>query len=94
MTLTERIAATVGKPATDDAFDIHAALDELLGGIGLSAADAGGRITFTGADPVVPSPLRLGGAAALATTSPRTSASDRPRCTRAGPRARGYCASC
>lgn len=34
MSLTERIAATVEKPATDDAFDIHAALDELLAGIG------------------------------------------------------------
>jgi hypothetical protein len=34
VSLTERIAATVEKPATDDAFDIHAALDELLAGIG------------------------------------------------------------
>jgi crotonobetainyl-CoA:carnitine CoA-transferase CaiB-like acyl-CoA transferase len=66
VSLTERIAATVEKPATDDAFDIHAALDELLAGIGLTSSDAGGRITFAGADPVVPSPLRLGGAAALA----------------------------
>ncbi len=65
-TLTRRIAATVAAPATDDAFDIHSALDELLAGIGLAASDTGGIITFEGADPVVPSPLRLGGAAALA----------------------------
>lgn len=65
-TLTGRISATIAAPATDDAFDAHAALGELLAGIGLSAADAGGTITIDGADPVVPSPLRLGGAAALA----------------------------
>jgi CoA-transferase family III len=64
--LGARIRATVADPATDDAFDPHSALDELLGPLGLTAADTGGGITFVGADPVVPSPLRLGGAAALA----------------------------
>jgi crotonobetainyl-CoA:carnitine CoA-transferase CaiB-like acyl-CoA transferase len=64
--LTSRIRATVEDPATDDAFDPHAALDELLQPLGLGAKDAGGEISFLGADPVVPSPLRLGGAAALA----------------------------
>ena len=61
-----RIGAAVANPATDDAFDVHGALDALLGGIGLAASDTGGRVTFLGADPVVPSALRLGGAAALA----------------------------
>lgn len=67
--LTDRIAATVAHPATADAFDIHRALDEVLAGIGLAASDTGGSITFEGADPVVPSPLRLGGAAAIALVS-------------------------
>ncbi len=66
MSVADRIAAAVAAPATDDAFDLHAALDGVLGGLGLSAADCGGTITFEGADPVVPSALRLGGAAALA----------------------------
>lgn len=46
--------------------DLPAELDRLLGGLGLAAADAGGTVAFTGADPVVPSALRLAGAAALA----------------------------
>lgn len=66
MSLTERVARAVANPATDDAFDPHVELADLLGGVGLSAADAGGTITFEGADPVVPSTLRLGGAAAIA----------------------------
>ncbi|BBG02268.1 MULTISPECIES: CoA transferase [Pseudonocardia] len=64
--LSGRIRAAVAHPATDDAFDPAAALDGLLAGTGLSAADAGGRIGFVGADPVVPSALRLGGGAAVA----------------------------
>lgn len=65
MSLTERINAAIAAPARDDAFDVLAALDGLLSGIGMSATDCGGRITFAGADPVVPSSLRLGAAAAL-----------------------------
>jgi len=63
---TSRIVATIADPATDDAFDITAALAELLAGLGLAATDSGGDIVFEGADPVVPSPLRLGAASALA----------------------------
>ncbi|MGW4365592.1 CoA transferase [Nocardia takedensis] len=64
--LTERLTAAVAHPATDDAFDPHRELEQVLAGIGQTADDAGGRITFLGADPVVPSTLRLGGASALA----------------------------
>ncbi|MGD6755360.1 CoA transferase [Streptomyces sp. BH105] len=64
--LTQRIEAAVAAPATDDAFDIDAAFTEVLEGIGIAPEDTGGKVTFLGADPVVPSPLRLGGAAAIA----------------------------
>lgn len=66
MSLTEKVAAAVANPLTTAAFDPHAELAELLAGIGMSPADTGGEITFTGADPVVPSTLRLGGAAGIA----------------------------
>jgi crotonobetainyl-CoA:carnitine CoA-transferase CaiB-like acyl-CoA transferase len=66
MDLTSRVADAVAKPAEHDEFDVPAALAELLGGIGLSPADSGGRIDFLGADPVVPSTLRLGAASSLA----------------------------
>lgn len=64
--LTERVAAAVDAPARHDRFDVSSALAEVLAGIGMTPADTGGRIEFLGADPVVPSTLRLGGAAAIA----------------------------
>ncbi|MFI7344064.1 CoA transferase [Streptomyces sp. NPDC050085] len=66
MNLHDSIAAAIAAPATDDTFDIHAALADVLGGIGLSPADTGGTFTFRGADPIVPSTLRLGAATSLA----------------------------
>jgi crotonobetainyl-CoA:carnitine CoA-transferase CaiB-like acyl-CoA transferase len=66
MDLTSRVADAVAKPVEHDEFDVPAALAELLDGIGVSPADSGGRIDFQGADPVVPSTLRLGAASALA----------------------------
>ncbi|MDY6808381.1 MAG: CoA transferase [Actinomycetota bacterium] len=65
-TLTDRLRAATDQPATDDAFDPSAHLDDVLAGIGMGAADTGGVVRFLGADPVVPSTLRLGGAAAIA----------------------------
>ncbi|MEV5065111.1 CoA transferase [Streptomyces sp. NPDC053794] len=66
MSLSDSIAKAVANPATDDAFDIHTALDEILATIGLNRADTGGTFTFRGADPIVPSTLRLGAATSLA----------------------------
>jgi crotonobetainyl-CoA:carnitine CoA-transferase CaiB-like acyl-CoA transferase len=66
MSLTDRLAKAAANPATDDVFDPAAALAEVLAGIGVNPADTGGRISFAGADPVVPSTLRLGAASAIA----------------------------
>jgi crotonobetainyl-CoA:carnitine CoA-transferase CaiB-like acyl-CoA transferase len=64
--LAEAVRAAVAAPATDAAgFDVHAALAAVLAGIGEGPADAGGEIAFRGADPIVPSTLRLGAAAAI-----------------------------
>ncbi|TWS24984.1 carnitine dehydratase [Tsukamurella sputi] len=64
--LAERIRSAVAHPATDDGYDLNAALDEVLAGLGMSAADIGGAIRFHGADPVVPSTLRIAGATSIA----------------------------
>ncbi|MEU9117473.1 CoA transferase [Streptomyces sp. NPDC048483] len=64
--LTDRLTAALAAPATDDAFDPHSELAEVLAGIGMTPADTGGAITFRGADPVVRSTLRLGAAASIA----------------------------
>ncbi len=52
-----------------DDFDIHAHLERVLAGVGLSASDCGGRVTFVGEDPIIPSPLRLGAAAGIGLTA-------------------------
>ncbi len=44
------------------AFNATAALDDLLADVGLSAADAGGRVTFAGQDPIIPARHRLAAA--------------------------------
>jgi crotonobetainyl-CoA:carnitine CoA-transferase CaiB-like acyl-CoA transferase len=63
--LTDRIRAAIAAPATNAEFDAHGALADLLAGLDMAPADAGGEITFRGADPIVPSTLRLGAAAGL-----------------------------
>lgn len=66
LTLTQRFEAAVRGPVTHDAFDLHSELDSVLSGVKIDPADSGGVIAFVGADPIVPSPLRIGGAAAIA----------------------------
>ena len=66
MTLTERLTAAWKDPiAGDDGFDPLVELDDVLAPLGLAGADAGGDVTVTGADPVVPSPVRVGSAASI-----------------------------
>ncbi|MGW4669097.1 CoA transferase [Streptomyces sp. NPDC004324] len=68
--LTARIQQTLANPATtDNGFDIHQALREVLSSVGLHPEDSGGDITFIGADPVVPSIMRLGAVPALGMTA-------------------------
>lgn len=64
--LTERLLTAYRNPARSADFDLMAELEQVLGDVGLSAADAGGHVTFEGADPVLKSPLRIGGAATIA----------------------------
>ncbi|MGN0095305.1 MAG: CoA transferase [Corynebacterium sp.] len=61
--LTARLRST---PATGDDFEPLTSLDELLGTVGLSSADAGGSVDFIGADPVLPDVLRLAGGTSIA----------------------------
>ncbi len=65
MSLEDAIRTATSTPATSDDFDVHAALAGVLAGLDLDASSAGGSITFEGADPIVPSTLRLGAAASI-----------------------------
>jgi crotonobetainyl-CoA:carnitine CoA-transferase CaiB-like acyl-CoA transferase len=63
--LTDRLASVYANRAASADFDLTAALEDVLNGVGLASADAGGEISHLGADPVVRSPLRIGGAATI-----------------------------
>ncbi|MGN5377499.1 hypothetical protein ACQ4WX_06600 [Streptomyces lasalocidi] len=68
--LTDRIQKAIANPIThDDGFDIHEALREILSSVGLHPTDSGGKITFIGSDPIVPSIMRLGAVPALGMTA-------------------------
>jgi crotonobetainyl-CoA:carnitine CoA-transferase CaiB-like acyl-CoA transferase len=63
--LTKTIQSKLDNPDRSSDFDFDAGLNEVLQDIGLSSADGGGKITFYGRDPIIPSRLRFGAAAAL-----------------------------
>ncbi len=62
--LTEALEQKLSHPATSPDFDLHAETDAVLKDIGLTTADAGGKLTFYGRDPILPSPIRFGTLAA------------------------------
>ena len=51
--------------ATGDNFSIENAFADFMRGLGGSAEDAGGRVLFTGRDPILQSPFRLGACMAI-----------------------------
>jgi hypothetical protein len=63
--LTTAVAAAVRNPVSHDDFDPKIALTEILSGVGMDISETGGSVEFVGADPVVPSRLRLGAGAAI-----------------------------
>src|SRR5260370_40328653 len=63
--LTERLTSSLANPASSPEFDLHAETNEVLKDIGLTTADAGGKLTFYGRDPILPSPIRFGTLAAV-----------------------------
>ncbi len=63
--MTSSIHANQERVAGPDEFDIHEHLERVLAGVGLAASDCGGRVSFKGEDPIIPSPLRLGSAAGI-----------------------------
>src|ERR1700752_2466329 len=63
--LTEVLEEKLSCPATSPDFDLHAETNAVLEDIGLTTADAGGKLTFYGRDPILPSPIRFGTLAAV-----------------------------
>jgi crotonobetainyl-CoA:carnitine CoA-transferase CaiB-like acyl-CoA transferase len=63
--LTEILKEKLSHPATSPDFDLHAGTNEVLRDIGLTTADSGGKLTFSGSDPILPSSIRFGTMAAI-----------------------------
>src|SRR5215467_4361106 len=63
--LTETIQSKLGNPERSSDFDLHAGVNQVLKDVGMSTADSGGKVTFYGADPIIPSPFRFGSMAAI-----------------------------
>src|SRR6516165_9883428 len=63
--LTETLLSKLGNPVRSSNFDLRAATNQVLKDVGMSTADSGGKLTFYGADPIIPSPHRFGTMAAL-----------------------------
>src|SRR5246127_2537153 len=63
--LTETLEQKLSHPATSPDFDLHAETNAVLKDIGLTTADAGGKLSFYGRDPILPSPIRFGTLAAV-----------------------------
>ena len=64
-TLTDRLRRVSATAETTSDKDVHAVLADVLAQAGMTVEDAGGTVSFTGADPIVPSTLRLGTAAGV-----------------------------
>lgn len=63
--LTETIVSKLANPATSPDFDMHSGVADVLKDVGLSTADSGGKLSFYGRDPIIPSPFRFGTMAAI-----------------------------
>ena len=63
--LTDMLQTKLQNPATSPEFDFHSAVDQLLADVGLTAKDSGGKLTFYGQDPIVPSSFKFGAMAAV-----------------------------
>jgi hypothetical protein len=63
--LTKALEYQLSHHATSPDFDLHRGVNEVLTHVGMTTADSGGKLSFYGADPIIPSPHRIGTMAAL-----------------------------
>src|SRR5262249_18125843 len=64
-TLTERLRSKLSNPASTSDFDLFGSVSEVLKDVGLTPADSGGKLSFYGQDPILPSSFRFGAMAAV-----------------------------
>lgn len=64
--LTQALEESLRRPAASPDFDLFHAVNQVLSDVGMTLADCGGKLSFYGSDPIVPSPLRYGTMAGVA----------------------------
>jgi CoA-transferase family III len=63
--LTESLEGRLSHPATSPDFDLKKGVNEVLADVGMTSDDCGGKLNFSGQDPILPSPVRFGTMAAI-----------------------------
>ena len=57
--LTDTIVDKLSNPETSSDFDFYEGVNQVLADVGMSAEDCGGKLTFFGQDPIIPSRIRF-----------------------------------
>src|SRR5215475_9611223 len=63
--LSETLQSKLANPERSSNFDLHGGVNQVLKDVGMSTADSGGKISYYGRDPIIPSPHRFGTMAAI-----------------------------
>ena len=63
--LTRRLEHNLANRLTDNVFDLAAETEAVLNGVGATSSESGGRLSFYGQDPIVPSVVRFGAMSAV-----------------------------
>jgi len=64
-TLTGTLKEKLANPAADSTFDLHEGVDQVLADVGMNWKDCGGKLSFYGKDPILPSAIRFGTMSAI-----------------------------
>jgi hypothetical protein len=63
--LTDTFQWKLGNPECSSNFDLHGRVNQVLKDVGMTTADSGGKLSFYGQDPIIPSTVRFGSMAAI-----------------------------
>jgi crotonobetainyl-CoA:carnitine CoA-transferase CaiB-like acyl-CoA transferase len=63
--LTEKLQTKISNPESNSDFDLHGAVNEVLENVGMSTSNSGGKLSFYGKDPIIPSRFRFGSMSAI-----------------------------
>src|SRR5437588_8409550 len=63
--VTEALEQKLSHPATSPDIDLHQCVNDVLADIDMTTDDSGGKLSFYGRDPILPSPVRFGSMAAI-----------------------------